>query len=112
MLNLWGGYVLPACGPYGFDPSLVLNHILTRDFRLYPGDIIEGYLLGEGTAPVPLDYTNRMLIPMQLVVFVSSGESYGTWVKVGMVRNVEKKPEVVRPQGIAVARRTKDSTKC
>src|SRR5438874_6252732 len=47
------GYVLPACGQWGFDQSVVLNRLLVRDFKLFPGDVIEGLLLGEGASSIP-----------------------------------------------------------
>ena len=71
-----GGYVLPACGPCGFEESVVLNHLLVRDFKLYPGDVIEGFLLGEGAASVPEEFRDRTKVPMQLVVYSGRGKSY------------------------------------
>jgi hypothetical protein len=42
---------------------------LTRTFAFYPGDAIEGFLLGRGSARVPANYLDRMVIPMQIVAW-------------------------------------------
>jgi hypothetical protein len=81
-----GGYVLSSWGPCGFDPAVVLNHCLVRDFKLYPEDRIEGLLLGEGTASVPDEYQERMLIPMQLFIYTGRGDSYRAWLKLAVRR--------------------------
>ncbi|MDP9339243.1 MAG: hypothetical protein M3P45_10285, partial [Acidobacteriota bacterium] len=57
------------------------------------------------------EFTDRMLMPMQLVIFSGQGESYGAWVKLGMVRTGGKQPEVVRPQGITAAQHAKELAK-
>jgi hypothetical protein len=82
----WGGYVLAASGPCGFDPSVVLNHHFGRDSKFYPGDRIEGLLMGEGTALVPANYPDRTLVPMRLIVFTSRGERFGSWVSLSVRR--------------------------
>jgi hypothetical protein len=86
VLDLWGGYQLLSFGTYGFDPTTVLNHQLTRNFTFYPGDAIEGFLLGEGPTPVPAEFSDRMLVPMQILFWEGNHESYGAWVKVGISR--------------------------
>jgi hypothetical protein len=90
-LNRWGGYVLSACGPCGFDPSIVINHRLTHDFRLYPGDLISGFLLGEGEAAVPVNFSHRMKVPVELVIFASNRESYNSWMELMIYRDAPKK---------------------
>jgi hypothetical protein len=92
VLNHSGGYVLPAYGPSGFDPTTVLNHRLTRKFTFYPGDAIEGFLLGEGSAQVPANYLDRMMLPMQIVVWGRAKVSYGAWLKVGINRQKQPTP--------------------
>lgn len=59
----FGGYVLPACGTCGFDPSVVLNHRFGRRFQLYPKDRIEGLLLVEGTISVPDEHLEHRRVP-------------------------------------------------
>jgi hypothetical protein len=102
VLNLWAGYVPPGFGTYGLDPTTVLNHRLTRAFTFYPGDAIEGFLLGRGSARVPANYLDRMVIPMQIVAWGRAGESYGAWLRVGV--NREKQPVPVK-----LARRKRES---
>jgi hypothetical protein len=85
-LSKWGGYVIPGGGTCGFDHSVVLNHRLRRNLKLYPDEPIEGLLLGAGTTSVPADYPNRKLVPVQLVAFTTRGEAYGTWVELLLCR--------------------------
>ena len=85
-----GGYVLSACGPCGFDESVVLNHLLVRDFKLYPGHVIEGFLLGEGTASVPEEFSDRTKVPMELVVYSGCGKSYSGWMEVVVSREAHQ----------------------
>ena len=92
-----GGYVLPACGTYGFDFSVVLNHRFGRDFKLFPGDVCEGLLLGQSSSTVPDDYPDRAKIPMQLLVFAGRGEVFGSWVMLGLDR--EEKVTTRKPAG-------------
>jgi hypothetical protein len=87
----YGGYVLPACGPHGFDPSEVLNDLFVRDFKLHRGCTIEGFPLGEGTASVPDEYQDRMLIPVQLVVFTGRCEPYRAWLKLTVRREGQRR---------------------
>jgi hypothetical protein len=65
---------------------VVLNHRFVRDFKLYPWDQIEGFLLGEGTASVPEEYSDRKLIPVRLVIYTDRGDSYRAWVKLTVRR--------------------------
>ena len=90
VLNQWGGYVLSACGPYGINPAIVLNHRLTPNFKFYPGDVLEGCLLGESSAPVPTEYLDRMVIPVRLLIFAGSRGSYEGWLHIGICRQVQK----------------------
>lgn len=89
-LRRWGGYVLAACGPYGFDESTVLNHRFGRNSALLPGDEIEGFLLGEGTMSIPTHYADREVIPMQLVVCAGGRDSYGAWLKLAVSRERQR----------------------
>jgi len=86
----WGGYVLSASGPCGFDSASVLNHRFGRDFKLYPKDVVEGFLFGEGTSPVPDEYSDRMPVPMQLVVFAGKGERFEVWANLMLSREVHR----------------------
>ena len=82
-----GGYVLSACGTCGFEPDVILNHRFGRNFRLYSGDVIEGFLLGEGTTSVPEEFSDRRKVPMQLVVYLRDGKSYSGWMELVVSRN-------------------------
>lgn len=86
VLNPWGGYQLRGFGTYGLDPTTVLNHRLTHNFTFYPGDAVEGFLLGEGLASVPAEFSDRILVPMQILCWEGSHESYGAWLRVGVSR--------------------------
>lgn len=90
VLNQWGGYVVPACGTYGFDASDVINHRLCRNFKLSPGDALDGLLLGEGTASVPTKFGDRCRIPMKLTVFTSNNHEFSTAIELGMAREQQK----------------------
>jgi hypothetical protein len=85
------GYVLWAFGPYGFDPSVILNHRFGRGCKLYPRESIEGLLIGQGTASVPDEYADRMLIPARIFVFGSGNESYGAWMKLRVSREGQRR---------------------
>jgi hypothetical protein len=99
-----GGYVLAACGTHEFHPSVVLNHRFGRDLELYPGDSIEGFLLGVGTASVPDTYPNYMRVPARLTVFTGKCDSYGAWVELALMR--EEQPRRRKSAGKEVQRRT------
>lgn len=59
---------------YGFDKDQsfprdrVLNHRVYGEWRLAPGDVIEGFLLATGFAPIPNDYKNGQTIEMRFSV--------------------------------------------
>ncbi len=87
----WGGYVLPTCGPCGFDPGEVLNHRFGHHSKLYPDEWLEGLLLGEGTASVPDEYPDRKLVPMRLTIFAGGANSYSVWLKLAVRREEQRK---------------------
>jgi hypothetical protein len=94
-----GGYVLPTAGPSCFDKSVVLNHLLVRDFKLYPGDAIHGFLFGEGAASVPEEFSDRRRVPMQLVIYSGGGKSYSRWMELVVSRKAHQmqcKPAIER----------------
>jgi hypothetical protein len=95
-----GDYVLSACGSCGFDSSVVLNHRFRRGSKLYPEDVVEGFLLGEGTSSVPQEYSDRVPVPIQLVVFTGEGKSYGSWMNLSLSREGQRmrRDEKVAPR--------------
>ncbi len=74
-------YSFPDPGPVGFEPDDVLNHRLGRKGRLYPGDWIEGLLLGVGQEPMPSHYQDRQALDMRLWVFDEQGNRFGAPIK-------------------------------
>ena len=101
----WGGYVLPALGPGGFDLDRVLNHKFGRGFELQPDQQIEGFLLGAGTSSLPNDYGDRDIVPVQLVVSTGRGHLFGSWLKLSVDREVQ--PTILESARGRVARSSK-----
>lgn len=89
----YGGYVLPASGPCGFDPDVVLNHRFTRDFKLYPRDRAEGSLFGVGGASVPDEYQELMSIPVQLIIYTGRDDSNSNCLKLVLRREEQRKSD-------------------
>lgn len=69
-------YSHPSFGPAGFDPELVVNHRLNGRCKLYPGDYLEGLLLGVGQAPMPDHYVDRQAVRIRLSVYDERGNRY------------------------------------
>jgi hypothetical protein len=69
-------YSFPPPGPAGFDRDAVLNHRLRPGSKLYPGDWLEGLLLGVGQASVPDQYLNRQGLRMRLSILDGRGNRY------------------------------------
>ena len=66
-------YSFPAGGLYGFEREAVLNHFLNRKTRLYPGDMVEGFLLGVGEECISDEYHDRRRLVTQLSVYDERG---------------------------------------
>jgi hypothetical protein len=66
-------YSFPAADLYGFEREGVLNHLLNRKIRLYPGDMIEGFLLGVGEECISADYRDRRCLVTQFSVYDARG---------------------------------------
>ncbi len=66
-------YRFPRGGPEDLVPEVVLNHRIGRLGRFYPGDWIDGYLLGIGEAPIPESYIDRQGVEMTLSICESRG---------------------------------------
>ncbi|MGA8230264.1 MAG: hypothetical protein WB795_02190 [Candidatus Acidiferrales bacterium] len=60
-------------GVYGFEREAVLNHVLNRKTRLYPGDMFEGFLLGVGEECISEEYHNRRNLVTQFSVYDERG---------------------------------------
>lgn len=66
-------YSFPAPGPLGFGREAVLNHLLNRRTRLYPGDMVEGFLLGVGEECISDEYDDRRWLVTQFSVYDERG---------------------------------------
>ncbi len=79
-------YSFPPPGPAGFDRDVVLNHRLRPGCKLYPGDSLEGLLLGVGQASVPDQYLNRQGLHMRLSILDGRGNRYSSDVILAVSR--------------------------
>jgi hypothetical protein len=66
-------YSFPAAGLCGFEREGVLNHLLNRKPRLYPGEMIEGSLLGIGEECISDEYHDRQCLVTQFSVYDERG---------------------------------------
>ncbi|MGB9402105.1 MAG: hypothetical protein WCA98_01100 [Candidatus Acidiferrales bacterium] len=73
-------YTWQGKGP-GYPASEVLNHRLGAKGRLFPGDCLEGWLLGAGHAAIPGAYRDRERVRTRLTVFGGRGNRYAMDVK-------------------------------
>jgi len=62
-------YQFPRETSGGFGDAEVLNHRLGRKYRLYPGDSLDGLLLGAGQQPLLPEYRNGQLLDVTLSIF-------------------------------------------
>ena len=81
------------------QPCDVLNDRFGRKGKLYPGDCIGGFLVGEGESPIPSCYRNREDVPVQLTVYAAHGARY----QVPMTLRI-RRPEVQIPKKVVPAR--------
>ena len=87
-------YSFPPPGPAGFDLDAVLNHRFRPGCKLYPGNWLEGLLVGVGGASVPDQYLNRQGVRMRLSILDGRGNLYSSDV----VLVVSRKEHVARRQ--------------
>jgi len=64
-----------AHGRVGFEPELVLNHRFASGFKVFPGETVEGMLIGAGD-PELHHYPNRKEVEVELVLFDARGHDY------------------------------------
>ena len=76
----------------------VLNDRFGRKGKLYPGDCISGFLVGEGECPIPSWYRNREDVPVQLTVYAPDAR-----YQVPMTLRIQR-PEVRTPNKVVPAR--------
>jgi len=87
-------YSWPGEWPRGCPTGEVLNHRLRAKARLFPGDRLEGFLLGVGDAPIPFDYRDRQRVATRLSMFDGRGNRYEANVKF----RVSRSASVEQPQ--------------
>jgi hypothetical protein len=66
-------YKLPGETAGGFGPDEVLNHRFGPRYRLYPGDSLEGLLLGFGEKSISTEYRDQQLACTSLTIFDQRG---------------------------------------
>ncbi len=81
------------------QPCYVLNDRFGRKDKLYPGDCISGFLVGEGESPIPSWYRNREDVPVRLTVYAAHDVRY----QVPMTLRIQR-PEVQTPNKVVPAR--------
>ena len=84
-------FALPVFGSPWLDPNFVLNIYLDRGSGVYPHDRLEGLLVGQGTEPLPWEFTNRQIVQAQLSLYDAESRSYSVELKL-MVRRPKPKP--------------------
>jgi len=67
-----------------------VNHRLGHDFKLYPGDLVDGFLFGESASTIQFNYSHLMKIPVELTVFAGSRDSYGAWMTLVVNRETQR----------------------
>ncbi|MGB8591992.1 MAG: hypothetical protein WA755_00280 [Candidatus Acidiferrales bacterium] len=72
-------------GP-GYPANVVLNHCVGARSRLFPGDCLEGWLLGTGQATIPGAYRDRERVKAGLTVFDGRANRYAMDVKFAVHR--------------------------
>ena len=79
-------YRLPGETSGGFGPDKVLNHRLDGRYSLYPGDSLEGLLLGAGQVSIPTEYRDQQLAFTTLTICDQRGIRCDTKVNLLMNR--------------------------
>jgi hypothetical protein len=74
-------YVWPGHGTHGIPAGEVLNHRLGSKGKLFPGDCLEGFLLGVGDSTIPENYRNGQRISRKWTVFDGRGIRYHKIIK-------------------------------
>lgn len=85
------GYQMPDPLRYPYARELVLNHRVRRKGKIYPGDLVEGVLLGTSNEPIPAEYADRQQLRTRLWVFDTRGNSYTCRVLIAVSRTKQVK---------------------
>jgi hypothetical protein len=89
-------YSFPEGGPMGFDRDVVLNHRIDQQGKLYPGDCLEGLLLGVGQERAPVEYRDRQRVQTRLSVFDERGNRYDLHLNLLMSRGQQPRLDSVK----------------
>jgi|SRR5579862_1564000 len=95
-----GRYALQPCRRQ-FPLELALNHYLQPGQILRPHQRLKGYLLGQGTARVPLGYAANEPVPIQVIVHTEEDETYSSRIalRVSHCKPESDSQHYVRRQG-------------
>src|SRR5579862_5328969 len=94
-----GRYALQPCGRQ-FPLELALNHYLQPGQILRPLQRLKGYLLGQGTAFVPLGYAEEEPVRIQVIVHTEEEETYSSRMALRVSHcPPTSDPQYVRRQG-------------
>jgi hypothetical protein len=81
------------------ERDAVLNHFFKASQKLFPGDFLEGFLLGACEAPIPDQYRNRAPFESILVIYDGSNNSYELPLKFLVARDQAPRGNVTTPKG-------------
>jgi hypothetical protein len=103
-----GPYVLGARDRY--ERKLVLNHLIGREHRVFPGQAVEGLLLAVGQDPVPSGYEEFQRFKVNLRLFDQTGRSketlFGMVVRRSQLRQPASEPNLKRVGAVHKYRET------
>jgi hypothetical protein len=69
-------YSIPMPDFPRFERDAILNHRFGPNGKLFPGDQLDGFLLGIGVEPIPDQYINRALFEARLWIFDGRNHRY------------------------------------
>lgn len=87
-------YQMPDPLTYPYTRDEVLNHRVGRKGKMFPGNLVEGVLLGISEDPIPAEYVDGQKLRTRLWVFDTRSNSYECRVMLGVSRTKRvKRPE-------------------
>lgn len=87
------GYQMPDPLRHPYARDLVLNHRVGRKGKMYPGDLVEGLLLGLSDDAIPAEYVDGHKLSARVCLFDTRGNAYGCRVLLA----VSRPPRVTTP---------------
>jgi hypothetical protein len=97
-------YRFPGGLGFEFPREEVMNHLIREKGRLSPGDSLCGWVLGFGTAPVPMRFRGGEIVPMKFTVETSTERCSTAYVHLMVDRTLEAGREGGH-QGVSPRRR-------